>query len=140
MSHVLYEEDHLPEPDPLTAPELPLPLAGTVADHQGLHLSTDGDNLVGRAENGKLCSLSSVSTILMASSGHRYQSVCTMRCCCPAVVMICLLFDIDASRPILSHLILLSMTIAVIVTGLPASSRDLLGVVQSSAHIVLTTA
>ncbi|KAL3160385.1 hypothetical protein ABBQ32_010710 [Trebouxia sp. C0010 RCD-2024] len=54
MSHVLYEEDHLPKPDQLTAPDLPLPLAGTVADHQGLHLTTDGDNLVGRAENGMI--------------------------------------------------------------------------------------
>lgn len=105
MSHVLYEEDHLPKPDQLTAPDLPLPLAGTVADHQGLHLTTDGDNLVGRAENGKLCSLTSLSTTLVASVGTDTRAFDTM----PVLLLSCchnmLVIDINASGTILSQLI-----------------------------------
>lgn len=69
MSHVLYEQDHMPQPNPMCPPELLLPLADTVADHEGLHLSTDGDNLVGRAENGKLVHAYHPSTILVTLTG-----------------------------------------------------------------------
>lgn len=55
MSHVVYEEEYLgnfPRPETFTQAEVPLPVPTRAAEHQGLHLSTDGDQLVGRAQNG----------------------------------------------------------------------------------------
>ena len=57
MSHVLYEEEYLgnfPKAETFSEVELPLPLPDQAAEHQGLFLSTDGDQLLGRAENGGL--------------------------------------------------------------------------------------
>ena len=55
MSHVVYEEEYLgnfPKPDTFGEAEVPLALPTEAVSHQGLYLSTDGDQLVGRAENG----------------------------------------------------------------------------------------
>ena len=55
MSHVVYEEEYLgnfPKPETFSEAEVPLPLPTRPAGHQGLCLSTDGDQLVGRADNG----------------------------------------------------------------------------------------
>ena len=58
MSHVVYEEEYLgnfPKPETFSEAEVALPLPTRAAEHQGLCLSTDGDQLVGRAENGMQC-------------------------------------------------------------------------------------
>ncbi|DBB07120.1 TPA: hypothetical protein ACH3X1_011694 [Trebouxia sp. C0004] len=58
MSHAVYEEEYLgnfPKTETFTDAEVPLPLPDRAADHQGLYLSTDGDQLVGRADNGISC-------------------------------------------------------------------------------------
>ncbi|KAL3146325.1 hypothetical protein ABBQ32_003018 [Trebouxia sp. C0010 RCD-2024] len=55
MSHVVYEEEYLgnfPKPETFSEADLPLALPTSAVSHQGLCLSTDGDQLVGRAENG----------------------------------------------------------------------------------------
>ena len=55
MSHAVYEEEYLgnfPKTETFTDAEVPLPLPDRAADHQGLYLSTDGDQLLGRADNG----------------------------------------------------------------------------------------
>ncbi len=55
MSHAVYEEEYLgnfPKTETFTDAEVPLPLPDRAADHQGLYLSTDGDQLLGRANNG----------------------------------------------------------------------------------------
>ncbi|KAL3156911.1 hypothetical protein ABBQ38_001175 [Trebouxia sp. C0009 RCD-2024] len=55
MSHVVYEEEYLgnfPKPETCKEAELPLAFPTAAVTHQGLYLSTDGDQLVGRAENG----------------------------------------------------------------------------------------
>ncbi|KAL3156915.1 hypothetical protein ABBQ38_001177 [Trebouxia sp. C0009 RCD-2024] len=55
MSHVVYEEQDLgnfPKSETYGEAEVPLALPTEAASHQGLYLSTDGDQLVGRAENG----------------------------------------------------------------------------------------
>lgn len=57
MSHAVYEEEYLgnfPKTETFTNAEVPLPLPGRAADHQGLYLSTDGDQLLGRADNGMM--------------------------------------------------------------------------------------
>lgn len=55
MSCPLYEEEHLPHfPGARACAGLPLPPPTRAAEHQGLFLDTDGDRLVGRAENGML--------------------------------------------------------------------------------------
>lgn len=58
MSHVVYEEEYLgnfPKPETFSEADLPLALPTSAVSHQGLCLSTDGDQLVGRAENGMKC-------------------------------------------------------------------------------------
>ena len=55
MSHVVYEEEYLgnfPRAELFRDAEVPLSLPDRAAEHQGLYLDTDGDHLVGRAENG----------------------------------------------------------------------------------------
>ncbi|KAA6429935.1 MAG: hypothetical protein FRX49_00367 [Trebouxia sp. A1-2] len=55
MSHAVYEEEYLgnfPKTETFANAEVPLPLPDRAADHQGLYLSTDGDQLLGRADNG----------------------------------------------------------------------------------------
>lgn len=56
MSHTVYEEGNLgnfPRPSALSAENAPmLPPPTRAACHQGLYLDTDGDGLIGRAENG----------------------------------------------------------------------------------------
>ena len=55
MSHAVYEEEYLgnfPRSETFLDVDLPLPLPSRAAAHQGLYLSTDGDQLLGRAENG----------------------------------------------------------------------------------------
>ncbi len=89
MSHAVYEEEYLgnfPRANTFSAAEVPLPLPETAADHQGLYLSTDGDQLIGRAENGKLslflycitqvanCALPLVSCMTQRSD-NRLQSI-----------------------------------------------------------------
>ncbi|KAL0045136.1 hypothetical protein WJX82_009684 [Trebouxia sp. C0006] len=57
MSHAVYEEEYLgnfPKTETFTDAEVPLPLPDRAADHQGLYLSTDGDQLLGRADNGMM--------------------------------------------------------------------------------------
>lgn len=56
MSHVVYEEEYLgnfPRAETFTSAEVPLPLPDRAAVDQSLYLSTDGDQLLGRAENGE---------------------------------------------------------------------------------------
>lgn len=55
MSHVVCEEEYLgnfPKPNMFSEAEPALPLPTRAAEHQGLCLSTDGDQLLGRADNG----------------------------------------------------------------------------------------
>lgn len=55
MSHAVYEEEYLgnfPRPETFGEAEVPLPLPTEAVSHQGLHLTTDGDQLMGRAQNG----------------------------------------------------------------------------------------
>ena len=55
MSHAVYEEENLgnfPEEETFTQAEVPLPLPDRAAEQQALYLSTDGDQLIGRADNG----------------------------------------------------------------------------------------
>ncbi|DBA70062.1 TPA: hypothetical protein ACH3X2_012309 [Trebouxia sp. C0005] len=57
MSHAVYEEEYLgnfPKTETFANAEVPLPLPDRAADHQGLYLSTDGDQLLGRADNGMM--------------------------------------------------------------------------------------
>ena len=57
MSHTVYEEEYLgnfPNADSYEAGQVPLPLPTRAAAHQGLYLDADGNQLIGRAENGEL--------------------------------------------------------------------------------------
>ena len=130
MTHVLYEEDHLPQPNPLVHPDLPLPLADTVADHQGLHLSTDGDNLVGRAANGKPVHPHNWSTTLATSWRHPWavmqvfgNTPVLVPICCHAILLRLLLALMH--HTVLTDLIEHKM-IVMTTAGLPASAGYLL--------------
>ena len=60
MSHTVYEEEYLgnfPNADSYEAGQVPLPLPTRAAAHQGLYLDADGNQLIGRAENGELPTL-----------------------------------------------------------------------------------
>ena len=79
MSHVVYEEEYLgnfPKPETFSEAEVALPLPTRAAEHQGLCLSTDGDQLVGRAENGMQC----VSDLLPSDCWNAVLCQCCCQC------------------------------------------------------------
>lgn len=83
MSHVVYEEEYLgnyPKPETFSEAEVALSLPTRAAEHQGLYLSTDGDQLVGRAENG----MQWVSNLLPSACWN--AELC--RCCCECISLV----------------------------------------------------
>lgn len=87
MSHAVYEEEYLgnfPKTETFTNAEVPLPLPGRAADHQGLYLSTDGDQLLGRADNGDMlktlaCLLHFRFCVCYQHKAIDYQDLCGAR-------------------------------------------------------------
>ena len=56
MSHTVYEEEYLgnfPYAESYEPGQVPLSLPTRAAAHQGLYVDADGDQLIGRAENGE---------------------------------------------------------------------------------------
>lgn len=79
MSHVVYEEEYLgnfPKPETFSEAEVALPLPTRPAEHQGLCLSTDGDQLVGRADNG----MQRMSGWLLCNCQHAVLCWCCCQC------------------------------------------------------------